>query len=296
MGDAVSALQILITILADASFALLVGVLLAGRWLANGTGSLDGSPLRQISVACFAVILACHLARPWLVAASMTGSTEFREISASIPAVLSATRQGALWYASCVAVLCLSAALFALKIRSALAAWTEVGALCMLAAAKAASSHAAEAGGLSLPVIVQFFHLAATAVWAGAVLVSAMAVVPRLKRAGAPALWRYGARLSQTVTYALIVLVATGLYTSWSDMHGAVARIGTTAWGKTLLVKVALAALAALLGSLVRFRCLRLSPDPRRAAAMETLMRCEAGVMVAILCLSGVLGNTAPGA
>ena len=79
-------------------------------------------------------------------------------------------------------------------------------------------------------------------------------------------------------------------------MHGAVARIATTAWGKTLLVKVMLAGLAALLGSLVRFRCVTRPASADRATTMVKLMRAEAVAMTAILCVSGLLASSDPGA
>lgn len=305
MGDAVPALNVLFTILADLSFSLLVGKSLAGYWLdliptkcspsGNHAGSADAFGFRRVSIACVAVLLACHLVRPWFVASAMSGSTQFGEALALIPTVLSSTRQGVLWYANCAAVVLLLAAQFSAEFRSASALWMEFGALCVLAATKAASSHASEAGDFTLAEISQFLHILSTAVWAGAIVVSGLLVVPRLHvLAGVPALWSYGKRLSQTVTYALITLAGTGAYASWSDAHGTWSVVWTTAWGRTLLAKVTLAGLAALLGSAVRFRCLGLPADHRRAAAMAKLLRGEAVVMFAVICLSGVLANANP--
>ena len=304
MGDAVLTLNTLLTILTDFSFTLLVGTLLAGCWL--GLTASTSSPLRKncdeafwirpVSIACLAVLVACHLVRPWFVAAAMSGSTQFRETLALVPVVLSSTRQGVLWYANCVAAAALLAMQFLAESRRAPPVWTKVGALCLLAATKAASSHASETGDFSLAEISQFLHILSTAVWAGAIIVSGLLVVPRLNLlAGAPALWSYGRRLSQTVTYALMMLAGTGLYAAWSDTHGELSVVWTTVWGRTLLVKVALAGLAALLGSVVRFRCLGRAADQERATAMANLLRGEALVMVMVLCLSGVLANANPG-
>lgn len=140
-------------------------------------------------------------------------------------------------------------------------------------------------------------HLLATAVWAGAIIVSGLVVVPRLVAAGTtPALWNYGKRLSQFVTWALGVLVLSGLYVSWRDVHGATGALWISSWGRILLAKGAFVGLAALLGSLTRFRCLGRPATSERAARMTNLLRSEAAVMAAILCISGLLANVNPGA
>ncbi len=293
MGDPVPALNILVTILTDESFALIAGALLAEWWLSHDPAAAT-IRLSHLSAGCLAVLGFCHLVRPWFLAASMGGSTQFGEAMGLIPTVLSSTRQGWLWYAGCAGLACLLAGRFLRETRST---WISAGALLVLAAIKAASGHASQAGDFSLPEIAQFLHIAATSIWAGAILISGFFVVPRLNRlSGAAALWSYGRRLSQSVTYALIVLVVSGLYISWFDMHGAVARVATTSWGKTLLVKVTLAGLAALLGSLARFRCVTRQASADRATLMVKLLRAEAVAMVAILCASALLASLDPAA
>ena len=291
MDDPAAALNVLFTILSDGSFALIVGVLLAERWLSPDPALAAVRP-RRLTAGPLAVLVLSHFVRPWFLAASMGGSTQFREAMDLIPTVLSSTRQGRLWYAGCIAMTCLVAAYFLRELRYT---WISTGALCVLAAIKAASSHASEIGDFSLPEIAQFLHIAAMSMWSGGILISGFFIVPFLKRLeNSGGLWSYGGRLSQSVTYALIVLVGSGLYISWSDMHGVVGRIVTTTWGKTLLIKVTLAGLAAVLGSLVRFRCVKRPATAERAAMMVKLMRAEAVAMVVILCVSGLLANSNP--
>jgi len=277
-------LRVLTTILADGSFALAVGVLLAGAWGANG--------LRRFSTVALAFLAGCYLVRPWFLAESMSGSTGLRETLGLVPDVLSSTRQGALWYAGGVVIVILLVAHVAWPSRPAI----QLVALSALAATKAASTHASEAGDWSVAELAEFLHLAATAVWAGAILVSAWFVVPLLTRCEGPdALWKYGRRLSRTVTYALLALAASGLYVSWSDMHSEIGRLWTTGWGKILLVKLFLVGIAALLGSMVRFRCLRRPANSDRARLMEQLLCAEATALALVLCLSGALANANPG-
>lgn len=297
MGDAVPALQILLTILTDLSFALVVGTLLAGAWLGNEAGSADSIRLRRMSFVCLAVLVVCHLARPWFVASSMSGTTEFRQVLDLVPTILSGTRQGGLWYANSLALAALIAAQWRMKPPvTSLATWLAVASLGVLAATRAASSHASEAGDFSIAEISQFLHLLATSVWAGAILVSAFLVAPYWPRLGASTLWNYTRCLSQTVTWALAILVLTGIYTAWRGLHGTVNVLWTHQWGRILLIKISLVALAMLLGSLTRFRCLKRPPKRETAAIMVQLLRCEAVTMAVILAVSGLLANTDPGA
>ena len=290
MDDPAAALNVLFTILSDGSFALIVGVLLSERWLSPDPALAAVRP-RRLTAGPLAVLVLSHFVRPWFLAASMGGSTQFREAMDLIPTVLSSTRQGRLWYAGCIAMTCLVAAYFLRELRYT---WISTGALCVLAAIKAASSHASEMGDFSLPEIAQFLHIAAMSIWAGSIIVSGFFIVPSWGGSEVPKRCGCGGRLSQSVTYALIVLVGSGLYISWSDMHGVVGRIVTTTWGKTLLIKVTLAGLAAVLGSLVRFRCVKRPATAERAAMMVKLMRAEAVAMVVILCVSGLLANSNP--
>ena len=306
MGNPVPALNVLVAVLSDSSYAVLVGSLLAAAWL-EGVTLLERAAARvphfearlaRVGMTSAAVLVVCHLVRPWFVASTMSGSAHFGEAFALIPTILSSTRQGGLWTANSVALTMLLATLLVARKRSpAITPWIGMAALVILAATKAASSHASEEGDLTVAEICQFMHLLATAVWAGAVIVSGLVVVPHLVATGMiTALWNYGKRLSQFVTWALGVLVLSGLYVSWRDVHGAASVLWTSPWGKILLTKGAFAGLAALLGSLTRFRCLGCPATSERAALMTNLLCSEAAVMAAILCLSGSLANTNPSA
>lgn len=307
MGSPVPALTVAVAALWDSGYAVIVGALLSTWWLreipafaeqsAGATTPVLGLRLRRVAVTCLGVLIVCHLVRPWFVASSMSGSTGFREALALVPTILSSTRQGGLWYANSLALLvCLGVHWFSKGRAAPTSIWMEIAALCVLAATKAASSHASEEGDFTLAETSQFLHILATSVWAGAIVVSGLIVVPRLAALDATsALWTYGRQLSRIVTWALAALLVSGLYTSWHDMHGHINTLWTGAWGRTLFVKGAFVGFAALLGSLTRFRCLRRPASRGRALTMARLLRSEAAVMGVILCISGLLANTNPG-
>ena len=305
MGNPIPALSVLIAVLSDSSYAVVIGSSLAVFWLdavavsdfADGrlTAKFD-TQLRRVWTLSAAVFVICHLVRPWFVASTMSGSTNFVEVVALVPTILSSTRQGGLWYANSAALgVLLAGRLLTRKRPLAIASCIQIVAFSALAATKAASSHASEEGDFSLAEICQFLQLLATAVWSGSIIVSGLVVVPHLEAAGKiPALWSYGRRLSKFVTWALLVLVLSGLYISWRDTHGAVNVFWISSWGKILITKAAFVGLAALLGSLTRFRCIGHLANSERASVMKKLLRSEAAVMVAILFISGILANTNP--
>lgn len=67
--------------------------------------------LVRLYLASLAALVICHIVRPWLTAASMSGSIGFTSNLALIPAILSATRLGRVWYGNSLAVAVLTLAL-----------------------------------------------------------------------------------------------------------------------------------------------------------------------------------------
>ena len=222
----------------------------------------------------------------------MSGSTGFAAL-AFVPDVLSSTRQGNLWYANSLALAGLLATQLVARLARPIATWITVVSLCILAMTKAASSHAADDGDFTFVEISQFLHLLATAVWSGAILVAGFVIGPVWSKfPNLKVLWNFGHRLSRTVTWALPVLLLSGMYTSGSELGGRFGPLWTTPWGKILLTKAAFVCVASVLGSLSRFTCLRFPVNGGRAARFAGLVRAEAIVMAVILCISGLLANT----
>lgn len=304
MGNLVPALRVLSAALSDTSYAFFIGACLALYWLRGGgvdhpqkDRAVSGFVLKRLGIVCLACLIVCHVVHPWFVASSMSGSTQFRPTLTLVPTILSSTRQGAIWYTNSIALAILLGIQFLNGNRAGSAAsWVSASALCVLAATKAASSHASEQGDFSLAEIAQFVHLLATSVWAGAIVVSGFLVAPRmLANRAVPALWSYGKTLSRTVTWALIILVLSGLYVAWSDMHRTFRVLWSSQWGAILLTKASLAGIAVILGGFNRLRCLGRPASSDGAGIMAKLLRAEAFVMIAILCLSSALGNSNPG-
>ncbi|HWE50805.1 MAG TPA: CopD family protein [Bryobacteraceae bacterium] len=299
MAGPVFALTILFAALSDAAYAGAVGCLLAIRWLDDpspGANAVRPSGLVRVYLASLAALILCHLVRPWLLAAGMSGSSGFVSNLAFIPTVLSSTHMGRVWYFDSVAVaVLLVATLFAARTGRRAPAWPFVLALVLFAGAKAASGHPAGAGNSPLPEISMGFHFLSIALWAGIVIASGLVVIPHLAHSAEPeALWRYGRILSRTITWNLPVILLSGVYISYSELDGALSGLWLSGWGNILIAKLILVGLALALGALTRFRCVQRPATGERAKLMVQLVRAEAVVMILILCISGLLANTAP--
>ena len=299
--NTISTLSVVLAVLSDASYALIVGSLLADRWLDAvlrnpncGAIAKTIQHLARFQILCLGVLSASHLVRPWFVAASMSGSQGFRENLSLIPAVLSSTRQGVFWYSNLAAIAILFAAHFAGCARKRpIVSWFVLVAISVVALTKTASSHAADEGDFTLVELSQFLHLLATAVWAGTILVSGFVIAPFMARIVSPEiLWNFGGRLSRTVTWAVVVLVLSGIYTSDRELSGSLSSLWRSAWGRILLLKIAFVGVALCLGAASRIRCVRRAATHERAAMFAGFLRAEAAAMAAILCISGLLANT----
>lgn len=292
----VRVLAVLTAVLSDASYAALVGVLLTNRWLDCSWPDPHPPPaasVRKVFWVALGIFAVTHLVRPWFVASSMGGSTAFFETLALTPAVLSGTRQGGLWFASSAAIVALTMVGLRKKQTGILGSCVAVAALCVFAATKAASSHAADEGDFTLLEFSQVVHLIATAIWAGAVLVAGIVVIPSfVASAEIDALWKFGGLLSRTVTVAVLLLGVSGIYTTDRELSPSLSALWTSTWGRILLLKIACVGAALMLGALCRFKCLRLEADSARAMKLAKWQRTEAAVMVVVLSISGVLAST----
>ena len=308
MSGPVVALNILFSVLSDTAYAMFAGSLLAISWLNAATAGVAlkseacGSKivplrfLRRICLACMAGLILGQIVRPWFAAASMSGSGGFAGNLSLVPDILSSTHLGKVWYVGSVALVALLAAvLFAGRQKKALAGGPFAAPLLLIGCAKAASGHAAGEGDFTLAEFSMLLHIAGTAVWAGTVVASGFVVLPELAKFRDPlALWSYTRLLSRTVTWALLVILLSGTYTSDRELNGSLSGLWSSGWGRVLMTKIAFVSLALALGAIARFKCVQRPATSERAELMVRLLRAEAIVMIVILCLSGLLANTPP--
>ncbi|KVN38636.1 hypothetical protein WJ63_01185 [Burkholderia pyrrocinia] len=236
----------------------------------------------------------------WLQATAISGAP-LAEAGHAVAIVLTASHYGVAWSVGFAGALLATLSrvcgrrglpLFA----AGLVAW---------AAGKAAASHAADAGDLSIREAIHVVHLCATALWAGSVIVAA-----RVLRRAAPNLHgtaehraAFCTGLSHLATAALVVVLVTGFYNVMQDTAEASAPLFRMPWGRLLAVKLACVAAAVALGGWNRLAILpklhaqAQQDGPGFAAAQvrfDVWLSVEACVMVAVLAIAAVLGHTSP--
>jgi copper transport protein len=152
--------------------------------------------------------------------------------------------------------------------------------------------HSGAAHGFSpTRVAADAAHLAAAGLWAGAVVVFALLAAPVLRAGGRQASDLRGALRAFGLPAAACVgvMLVTGVFLA-SSVVGSVDAALLTFYGRTLLVKLGVAAIAAAFGlsHAIRLRRSRSGALPRRTLGLE------AGAATLVLLLAGILTSAQP--
>lgn len=142
----------------------------------------------------------------------------------------------------------------------------------------AAQGHAAVGADAAVALPVAVVHLAAMALWLGGLVLLLVHGMARPSRAPMR-------RWSTTALICVIVLAATGEYLGWRQLDP-LQSIGTTGYGLTLLLKLALVAVAVLTAIGSRRVTGR---DTVSRARLRTVVGVEAAVVAAVLVVTTVL-------
>lgn len=291
----------LLGIVSDGAYASITGLMLATYWLRQqkDVRTHPADPLlllRRLLIAAATLLVLAHAARPWALASGMSGLSGWSKVTPLVPQVLNGTHVGALWYWEAAAILFLFAGsvLTARRSRSA-ESWVILASLVVIGFVKAASGHAGGEGDFTFQEIVQTFHILATAVWAGAILISGFVVLPSLIRNfDHEYVEDYGKRLSGAATAAVIVVLASGVFTGDRELDNKLSGLWRSSWGQVLSAKVFFVLIALSLGAYSRFYSIDSMKTKEEAQSFMRTTALEAGAMVIILCLSGLLGSLAP--
>lgn len=133
--------------------------------------------------------------------------------------------------------------------------------------AVALSGHTATTSPQALALVSDATHVIAATTWIGGVVGCLVVVLHRRRHGGSPA--AVVVRFSGIATGALVAVAAGGLALGWSEVRSMQA-LGTTAYGRLLMVKVAIVGVLAFLGAWNRYRIVPvLDADLARAASSE---------------------------
>jgi putative copper resistance protein D len=313
---ATAALQLGGTLLLNLASALLVGAVASMASRGADQPVHPQAPRRDRWVLTAGALLALigSAMLLWWQAAAMA-ELPLADAGAAIAPVLTATHYGQAWGLGVVS-LCFVLAIGGwgrtpgrANARTLLAG---LG-VALFAASRSAVGHAS-GGEFGLYGVIDWAHLLFVSWWAGEVFM-ALTWMPRSGpesrpdsgpnsgQSTGPQLCRRLARLSSTATWALVGVAVTGALLSWNGIGAQPQALISSAYGWALTVKLGLVAIAVALGGYNRFVTLprllpRLADKPIQPGApwtrFVTVLRVEAGVLVAVLVAAAVLATRAP--
>jgi putative copper resistance protein D len=283
--------------LLNASYAWLVGALLARFWLRRieiGPGSDPRSALRRSERWALLLCMTGMCGAAWSAAAVM-GGMPLSEAGGTLALMLARSAYGHASVAGVALLLAIGALSLASARRQAIP-WCAAALLLAFAWLRAVVSHAGESGMLGLELWIEWIHLLMIALWVGGVAVAGWVVLPiaRADPRHGTVLRPYLTSLSDAATIALVAIFASGIYNAWQRLGAPSALFGNP-YGSALIVKLSLVALAVALGGynkLVGFPAVGRS-DEASARAMNVL-RIESLVLLGALAAAAVLTSLQP--
>jgi putative copper export protein len=242
--------------LALAATAFLAGLapFVALVWLpANGQSGVSRAAIRPLGALAWGLLVALAVAGVGELssyAARASGGALNAELFSQ---ALLDSRVGAVWLGRIGLALLVAASITAAaRSGHAWPWWAATGTSAVLLTTLTGLSHAA-ATGLPLPLLADWTHAAAAAVWMGGLLGFAVALFSAPLRGLAPDLQakvreRSVRRFSSVATAAVAVLACTGLYAAVLHVPSPQALVATS-YGRALLVKLALLTLLLAVGA-----------------------------------------------
>lgn len=294
--------QVAMAALMNVAFAFAIGSALLGAWLARDAQA-KAAPARpawlraQRSMLTASVVLVLA-DLGWLLyqTASMSG-VALPAAFGVVSTVLTQTHVGYAWsvaFAGAVVLLLTALSGSTGTLRNALL-WLAVIAV---AAGKASLGHAADAGPASAAIGLHTLHVLVTSVWGGLAMAAGLSVLPALGTSTARGiLIRTALQVSNVSLVAVVLVLLTGVFNAVRGSGGSFEAISNSTWGHVLTLKLALVALALVLGALNRFSAL---PRLRRTAStmdahtFVNVLYLEALAMIGVFVAAAALAHSVP--
>lgn len=295
------------TITLNLALATAVGAGLSRLWVTSRASPwtvLQAGRLRWASLAALAIAMLVSICGLWLEAAAMA-EVPVAQAGAATWSMLTATHLGAAWTVG-ITALVFSTGAMALSTHgqgTRRCVSLNLLGLAVFLYTRSMVSHASSNGDFSVPIVADWLHLVLICLWTGEVFVSGfltLASPPSERTDDRDDCVRYIESLSTSATLALVGIFATGLFSAWHNVGSPSALTGN-AYGTTLLFKMALVALAVMLGGMNRFVVMPSliaalhEKDLAATSAVQRftlILRVEAGVLLGVLILAAILSST----
>jgi len=171
--------------------------------------------------------------------------------------------------------------------------------LAWVAASRSAAGHAAAGGDWTLREGMDWLHLMAVSTWGGGLIAALALIFPRLSRVTGADRARFAVRFSLVATWALAVVLVTGIYNSWHMLPG-VSAFWTSYYGRLLGVKLLFVAGMVACGAINHYR---LVPRLQSRAGGDNLVTArrlqlsvlvESALLLVVLAVTSVLLSSMP--
>lgn len=307
MGPGLENAQHLVTALLNLAVAALTGATVSRLWLGRDASSwaeIRRQPVRNVAIVGALVALAANVVWLWLESAAMA-EVPVSEAGGAMWSMLTSTHLG---FASCVGfggLVVATAGAMARGGRGAGPVLLTLAGLAVFWYTRSMVSHAASDGDFSVRLLADWVHLGLISLWVGEVILSGgvmLRVTGDLTAADRRARAAYVASLSSSATFALAGIFVTGIYAAWRSLGGLGDLVGNP-YGNTLVVKLLLVGVAALLGGFNRFIVMPpwLARESVGEAAPEAfplrfkrILWIEALILLAVVVLAASLASTSP--
>jgi copper transport protein len=170
--------------------------------------------------------------------------------------------------------------------------WLILAGLAAIAVSYLLDGHSASLGVLARTA--NLVHVVAGGVWLGGVIVLGDLAIQRRRRSVPTRLAESAIRFSRVATVALIAVAAAGSGLLWSILENP-GDLPSRAWGRLLLGKIVLVAVAAGIGAFNHYRVVpRLDRDPEQIATLSRTLRAESIILVLVAIVTAALVVAAP--
>jgi copper resistance protein D len=254
--------------------------------VARGEGHRDARA-SALTIIRFLAIAALIIAP--IVLAHQTAEmadVSMRDAIAIIPMVLRQTHEGRVWVWRIAILIALAIASWVAPIQARAPILLPIGAALLLM--RALASHAIDHGPIAIAIYAA--HEIGAGLWIGCLLGLFAGY-----RIGASAEFIQAARrVSSTAAWCLVVIALSGAFTAWQGLEPRFDNLIYSAYGRVLIVKLAIASIAVGAGAVNRFRVMpNLDRDSSRVA-LRTNVGFEIAVLAVVLVCTVVLASTPP--
>lgn len=239
-----------------------IGALACRIWVIPST-SVESTVIRPLLARLWLLLLACLavLALSSIIgliqrAAEMSGRP-YGEVLSILHAVLFNSHYGQAWLVRIFALVMLWVGwlLGRRKLKSRVVPIFMLVSAALIALTRSASGHGAVAGDLSLPELMDWFHLLAASLWSGGMVAFTAVIFPTWFRYGeqrVKLIADMARRFSGLAGIALAAILLTGLYNAWIEVR-TFSALWTTPYGNILSVKLLLVLVLIILGASNRY-------------------------------------------